>query len=145
MPAEFGFIYSNLPIRLDAHVVHEDANGGEYRVSVVSSDVNEAYDVFGVQLTLWGEPASPSHTAERFKNLFERGAEPGGPEAPFLTNPADCAVEAEALEAGARDANLAPVTTALIDSWQRRARSTPRASPRSRTRTGPKPRPCPRG
>ena len=37
----------------------------------MSSDVNEAYDVWGVQLTLWGEPASPSHTAERFKNLFE--------------------------------------------------------------------------
>ena len=118
VPAEFGFIYSNLPIRLDAHVVHEDANGGEYRVSVVSSDVNEAFDVFGVQLTLWGEPASPSHNAERFKNLFARGEEPGGPEAPFLTNPADCAVEAEALEAGAADANLAPITTALIDSWE---------------------------
>ena len=84
----------------------------------MSSDVNEAFDVFGVQVTLWGEPASPSHTAERFKNLFERGAEPGGPEAPFLTNPADCAVEAEALEAGAHDANLAPITTALVDSWE---------------------------
>ncbi len=118
VPAEFGFIYSNLPIRLDAHVVHEDANGGEYRVSVVSSDINEAYDVFGVQLTLWGEPASSSHNAERFKNLFERGDEPGGPEAPFLTNPADCAVEAEALEPGAADANLAPITTALVDSWE---------------------------
>jgi hypothetical protein len=118
VPAEFGFIYSDVPIRLDAHVVHEDANGGEYRVSVVSSDVNEAYDVFGIQLTLWGEPSDPSHTAERLKNLFEKGASPGGPLAPFLTNPADCAVEAEALEAGARDANLAPVTTALLDSWQ---------------------------
>ncbi len=119
VPAEFGFIYSDVPIRLDAHVVHEDANGGEYRVSVVSSDVNEAYDVFGIQVTLWGESADPSHTPERFKNLFERGAAPGGPEAPFLTNPADCAVEAAALEAGARDANLAPVTTALVDSWER--------------------------
>ena len=119
VPAEFGFIYSDVPIRLDAHVLHEDANGGEYRVSVVSSDVNEAYDVFGIQVTLWGESADPSHTPERFKNLFERGAAPGGPEAPFLTNPADCAVEAAALEAGARDANLAPVTTALVDSWER--------------------------
>ena len=118
VPAEFGFIYSNLPIRLDAHVVHEDANGGEYRVSVTSSDINEAYDVFGVQLTLWGEPANSSHNPGRFKNLFEMNAEPGGPEAPFLTNPADCAVEAEALEAGASDANLAPITTALIDSWE---------------------------
>jgi hypothetical protein len=118
VPAEFGFLYSNVPIRLDAHVVHEAANGGEYRVSVVSSDVNEAYDVFGVQLTLWGEPSSPSHDAERFKNLLEKDAEPGGPEAPFLTNPADCAVEAEALEPGASDANLAPITTALVDSWQ---------------------------
>ena len=118
VPAEFGFVYSNLPIRLDAHIVHEDANGGEYRVSVVSSDVNEAFDVFGVQITLWGEPASPSHNAERFKNLFEKSAAPGGPEAPFLTNPADCAVEAAALEPGAGNANLAPITTALIDSWE---------------------------
>ena len=129
VPAEFGFIYSNLPIRLDAHVVHEDANGGEYRVSVVSSDVNEAFDVFGVQVTLWGEPASPSHNPERFKNLFERRAEPGGPEAPFLTNPADCAVQAEALEAGAADANLAPTTTALIDSWEQPGGQDPQGQP----------------
>ena len=129
VPAEFGFIYSNVPIRLDAHVVHEDANGGEYRVSVDSSDVNEAYDVWGVQLTLWGEPANPSHTPERFKNLFERGAEPSGPEAPFLTNPADCAVEAEALEPGAADANLAPVTSALVDSWEQPGASDPQGQP----------------
>ena len=129
VPAEFGFIYSDVPIRLDAHVIHEDANGGEYRVGVLSSDVNEAYDVFGVQLTLWGEPADPSHDAERFMNLFEKNAEPGGPEAPFLTNPADCAVEAEALEQGARDANLAPVTTALVDSWQTPGALDPQGAP----------------
>ena len=117
-PAEFGFIYSDVPIRLDAHVLHEDANGGEYRVSVDSSDVNEAYDVFGIQVTLWGETADPSHTPERFKNMIEKGATLAGPEAPFLTNPADCAVEAEALESGAQDANLAPTTTALADSWE---------------------------
>jgi hypothetical protein len=118
VPAEFGFVYANVPVRLDAHVVHEAANGGEYRVSVLSADVNEAFDVFGVQLTLWGVPANPSHTAERFKNLSEKGAEPTGPETPFLTNPADCATEAQALEPGAADANLAPVTTAAIDSWE---------------------------
>ncbi len=129
VPAEFGFIFADVPIRLDAQVVHEDANGGEYRVSVLSSDVNEAYDVFGVQLTLWGEPSNPSHTPERFKNLFERDAEPGGPEKPFLTNPADCAVEAEALEPGARDANLAPITTALVDSWQAPGALDPQGAP----------------
>ena len=111
----------------------------------MSSDVNEAFDVFGVQITLWGEPASPSHNAERFKNLFEKDAEPGGPEAPFLTNPADCAVEAAALEPGAGNTNLAPITTALIDSWEQPEDRTRRVSRSFPIRTGPKPRRSHRG
>lgn len=122
VPAEFGFIFKNIPVRLDARVLHEATNGGEYRVAVLSADVNEAFNVFGVQLTLWGVPAEESHTAERFKNLSpERGAPYEGEdkEKPFLINPTDCRSEAEALEPGASDFNLAPITGAVVDSWER--------------------------
>jgi hypothetical protein len=109
VPAEFGFIFKNVPIRLDAHVIREFGAEGEYRVTVLSADVNEAYNVFGVDLTLWGTAADASHTGERFKNASERGAPDPEPERPFLTNPVDCLGEAVA----------PPVTRIAYDRWQR--------------------------
>ena len=106
VPAEFGFIFKNVPIRLDAHVVRES---GEYRVTVLSADVNEAYQIFGVTLSLWGVPGDPSHQAERFKNESERGAEDTEVvHRPFLTNPVDCLGQA----------SEPPVTTMSIDRWE---------------------------
>jgi hypothetical protein len=109
VPAEFGFIFKNVPIRLDAHVIREPGPNGEYRVTVLSADVNEAYNIFGVQLTLWGEPAEASHTPERFQSLFVKGAPSTATERPFLTNPVDCLGEATA----------PPVTTITYDPWER--------------------------
>jgi hypothetical protein len=119
VPAEFGFIFKDVPVRLDARVVHETGDGGEYRVTVLSADINEAYNLYGVQLTLWGVPGGASHTPERFKSLFERGAAYEGTEKPFLFNPVDCVAQADALESGSNDANLAPITSAVVDSWER--------------------------
>jgi hypothetical protein len=128
VPAEFGFIFDNVPIRLDAHVVRESGEHGEYRVTVLSADVNEIYPIYGVTLSLWGVPGDSSHNAERFETKFKQGVEDKEGEKPFLTNPTDCAAEAEATEAEqaeAREANaaphvraLAPVTTIAADSWQ---------------------------
>jgi hypothetical protein len=111
LPAEFGFIFKQVPVRLDAHVVREAGQQGEYRLTVLSADINEAYNVFGVEVTLWGIPQESSHTPERFKNAspFEKGAEDPEPERPFLTSPVDCLGEASA----------PPITTIAYDRWQR--------------------------
>jgi hypothetical protein len=127
-PAEFGFIFDNVPIRLDAHVVREAGEHGEYRVTVLSADVNEIYPIYGVTLSLWGVPGEASHNAERFETKTKRGVADGEGERPFLTNPTDCAAEAEATEAEQAEAAetnaaprvraLSPITTIAVDSWQ---------------------------
>ncbi len=128
VPAEFGFIFDNVPIRLDAHVVREAGEHGEYRVTVLSADVNEIYPIYGVTLSLWGVPGEASHDAERFETKTKRGVGDDEGEKPFLTNPMDCAAEAEASEAEQAEAAetnaaprlrpLSPVTTITADSWQ---------------------------
>jgi hypothetical protein len=108
VPAEFGFIFDNVPIRLDAHVIREAGPDGEYRVGVLSADVNEIYGIFGVTLSLWGVPGESSHDAERFKSLHQRGVADEEGERAFLSNPTDCLAEAA----------TAPSTTIYADSWQ---------------------------
>jgi hypothetical protein len=108
VPAEFGFIFKNVPIRLDAHLVREPGEHGEYRVAVLSADVNEAYNIFGVALTLWGVPADATHDAERFETLFKKGVASTSPDEPFLTNPVDCVGEAAD----------APRTNITFDRWE---------------------------
>jgi hypothetical protein len=128
VPAEFGFIFKQVPIRLDAHVVREGGEHGEYRVTVLSADVNEDLPIYGVVLSLWGVPGESSHNAERFENETKKGVEDKEGEKPFLTNPMDCVAEAEATEAEQREAQetkaqarvrpYSPVTTFTFDSWQ---------------------------
>ncbi len=108
VPAEFGFIFDNVPIRLDAHVIREAGANGEYRVTVLSADINEGLNILGVRLSLWGVPADASHNAERYKNKSETGAEDKEAPRPFLTNPTDCVGEADA----------PPVTTITYDRWE---------------------------
>jgi hypothetical protein len=109
VPAEFGFIFANVPVRIDAHVERED---GEYRLTTFSADINEYSEIFGVSLTLWGVPADASHTAERFVNNATRGAPDNEPETPFLTNPANCV----------DDVGAPPTTTIAADSWEQPGR-----------------------
>ena len=108
VPAEFGFIFSGVPVRIDAHVIREPGSDGTYRVTVLSPDINQAYKIYGVTLTLWGTPANASHTPERFVEEGVTGAPPEGPEQPFLTNPTDCVGEAFA----------PPTTTISVDRWE---------------------------
>ena len=107
IPAEFGFVFENTPVRLDAHVRRIN---GKYRVTVLSPDINEAFNISGISLTLWGNPADPSHNPERNKeNHDEHGAEDHEtPQRPFLTNPADCLTQAQEQ----------PVTTLDYDQWE---------------------------
>jgi hypothetical protein len=109
VPAEFGFVFENIvPVRLDAHVARVD---GKYKVTVLSADINEAFNLNGISVTLWGTPADPSHDAERNQVNHQKLGEASHeePKRPFLTNPTDCLQQAEA----------APVTTLQYDSWQR--------------------------
>ena len=110
VPVEFGFIFANVPVRIDAHVVREPGSDGTYRVTVLSPDINQAYKIYGVTLTLWGTPSNASHTPERFSELgsTHRGAPSEAPERPFLTNPTDCLGEALA----------PPMTTISVDRWE---------------------------
>jgi len=108
VPAEFGFLFANTPVRLDAHVRRIN---GKYRLTVLSPDINEAFNISGLSLTLWGTPAEASHDAERNKteNHAEKGAKnEETPVRPFLTNPADCVTQAQEH----------PVTVLRYDQWE---------------------------
>ncbi len=110
VPAEFGFsIAHKVPIRVDAHVVRRD---GRYRVTVLSADVNEAYEIFGVTFTLWGIPQDASHDAERLEGLT-RGVKNEEPPKPFLSNPSDCLASTSSPPAGEP-----PTTTINVDRWE---------------------------
>ncbi len=98
-PAEFGFVFKNVAVRVDGHLVREP--NGEYRVGVLSADVNEAFNIIGVSISLWGVPGDTSHDAER-------GEAFKGTTRPFLTNPTDCV--ASSLEP--------PTTTINYDRWE---------------------------
>jgi hypothetical protein len=107
-PAEFGFLFLNTPVRLDAHVRKIN---GKYRVTVLSPDVNEAFSISGISLTLWGVPADSSHDAERDQTAnhnLKGEASNESPQRPFLTNPADCLTQTEE----------APVTVLHYDQWE---------------------------
>jgi len=106
--AEFGLYAgtAKVPIRLDAHVLRI---GGKYQVTLLSPDVNQALDVNGIWLSLWGTVGDESHNAERDRpNHHERGEAWTGEVRPFLTNPTDCLTQSEA----------PPVTIMRYDSWE---------------------------
>jgi hypothetical protein len=109
VPAEFGFVVNkDVPVRIDAHVRSLD---GKYRVTVLSPDVNEALNVNGISLTLWGVPGDSSHDPERTQtNHLVKGSVDPEPQPfkPFLTNPTDCVQQAE----------HAPFTEIFYDSWE---------------------------
>ncbi len=133
VPAEFGFVISSgvVPIRLDAHVIREH---GKYQVTVLSPDINEVYNVYGLSLTLWGVPAEASHDADRVgyepgfnqgekKEVF--GVPDPEPAKPFLTNPADCVTEAEEVARGRKG----PTTALFVDRWEEPGPLTPQGNP----------------
>jgi hypothetical protein len=115
IPAEFGFKAKTVvPILLDASV----RTGGDYGLTITVPNINEAVDIYGSTVTIWGVPADPSHDSLRGKCLEED--EEGGirttykstgeecpvnvPVKPFLTNPTSCGVPRTA--------------TLSVDSWE---------------------------
>ena len=104
VPAEFGFTFLGVPFKIAAHVI---GGGGQYVISTTTANISEAYKLYGVSLTLWGVPAESSHTAER-RLGFATGQPAGVAEAPFLSDPLDCA-------AGSLQP---PAISISVDSWQ---------------------------
>jgi hypothetical protein len=97
-PAELGFAPYGAPIALRARI--REAEGG-YGVSWEATNLTQALDIDGLDLTLWGVPWAASHDGERGACLNE--AEPGFPWAKcslgpplaqrplaYLTMPASC-------------------------------------------------------
>jgi hypothetical protein len=114
--AEFGLkIPAGLTYLLTAHVVR---SGSTYGLTVVSNGI-PITELYKIEVTFWGDPASPSHDSQRGLSCGTIGGNGGGnletcnggnessgvPEVPFLTMPADCAA--------------GPLTTTVLaDSWE---------------------------
>ncbi|MGA2163163.1 MAG: hypothetical protein ABSH36_01685 [Solirubrobacteraceae bacterium] len=121
--AEFGFVVANVtPVFLDVSV----RTGGDYGLTIRSSDISQAVWVAATKVTIWGVPNDPSHNALRGTCLkpvieeYEFGLGEGedeqetgrsqgncptsAPEVPLLTNPTSCGAPRTA--------------TFSVDSWE---------------------------
>jgi hypothetical protein len=106
VPAEFGFSGEGTPIVLIPSV----RTGGDYGITVASSNASQVFPVSEVAATLWGVPADPSHDGFRGECLTVNGGSEcshafQGTARPFLSLPTSCP--------------STPLTTTIhADSWQ---------------------------
>ena len=85
-PAQFAFQLFGIDVFLDAGV----RSAGDYGITEHVNGVPQE-EVMGNRITLWGEPADPSHDPFRFVATGCReGCASGGPRVPFLTLPTSC-------------------------------------------------------
>ncbi|HWX44073.1 MAG TPA: hypothetical protein VNY52_01990 [Solirubrobacteraceae bacterium] len=109
VPAEFGFNAAG--VGEVVHIGGRVRTGGDYGLSAESNGITQKFSLYGIELTLWGDPSDPSHNGERGRCVstseptrqeIEEGIaveiEPGRficPVArtgrPFLTLPSSCA------------------------------------------------------
>ncbi len=95
-PASFGFVADAVPVILDTAV----RSGGDYGVTVSTSNTTAAAQILAAQITLWGQPDSQSHDASRGWACLREGIERNPGETcetlkhrsgiPFLTLPTAC-------------------------------------------------------
>jgi hypothetical protein len=114
-PAELGFDAAG--IGLIMHIGGTLRTGGDYGLSAEISGIPDEHPIYGLRLTLWGDPSEASHDEERglcadekAKQSFKRtGIHSSCPVErttnPFLTLPSSCTDEPLA-------------TTISTDSWQ---------------------------
>ena len=103
VPAELGFNAAG--IGLIMHVVGQAAHRRDYGLSADISEIPEEHPIYGLELTLWGDPSDASHDAERglcaeeeakqsfMKTRYPRQLPRGKSSRPFLTMPASCTGE----------------------------------------------------
>ena len=126
VPAELGFNAAG--IGLIMHVGGRIRTGTDYGLSSDISDISDEYPIYGLALTLWGDPSDVSHDEERglcadekAKQSFKRtGIHESCPvertTEPLLTLPSSCAGE--------------PLTTTVTtDSWQQPGALNPDGTP----------------
>jgi hypothetical protein len=126
VPAELGFDAAGAGVIL--HVGGRLRTGGDYGLSADIFDIPEEHPIYGLDLTLWGDPSDASHDEERglcadqkAKQSFKKtGIHESCPiertAKPFLTLPSSCTNE--------------PLTTTVsTDSWQEPGGLNPDGSP----------------
>jgi len=126
VPSELGFDAAG--IGLIMHVGGRLRTGGDYGLSGEISGIPDEHPIYGLQLTLWGDPSAASHDEERglcaddeAKQIFEEtGIHSSCPversTKPFLTLPSSCTSE--------------PLTTTIsTDSWQQPGGLNPDGTP----------------
>jgi hypothetical protein len=126
VPAELGFDAAGIGIIM--HVGGRLRTGGDYGLSADISDIPDERPIYGIELTLWGDPSGVSHDQERglcadekakqsFKRTGIRSSCPAERTAePFLTLPSSCTGE--------------PLTTTIsTDSWQEPGSLNPDGTP----------------
>jgi hypothetical protein len=63
VPAELGVDPGE--VGLVIHIVGRIRSGGDYGFSAGISEIAQTASIYGLQLTLWGDPSAPSHDAQR--------------------------------------------------------------------------------
>jgi hypothetical protein len=85
--AKLGFWVQGVPVTVDIGV----GEAPPYDLATDSSNLSQVLEFVGVEVVVWGVPASPSHDKERGICLIKGGSCPAGAaEAPFLTMPRAC-------------------------------------------------------
>jgi hypothetical protein len=81
---------------VDAFIDSGIRTGGDYGITTGAHNITASAGVYGVTLTIWGLPASPSHTRERacphagHNEYNPLGCASGAPEKPLLSMPTSC-------------------------------------------------------
>ena len=63
VPAELGFNAAGVGIIM--HIGGRLRTGGDYGLSADISDISQKHPIYGLELTLWGDPSDASHDEER--------------------------------------------------------------------------------
>jgi len=126
VPTELGFDAAGIGVIV--HVGGRVRTGADYGLSADISDISDEHAIYGLELTLWGDPSAPSHDDERglcadqkAKQSFKRtGIHESCPveraSAPLLTLPTSCTGEL--------------LTTSMsTDSWQEPGELNPDGTP----------------
>jgi hypothetical protein len=88
--AKFGFAVGGYGL---SFVTAEVENGDEYRISAGTNEINDAFPVFGVELTLWGVPGAEANDPLRMcADEITLGCKSPEPPRPFMTNGGLCGV-----------------------------------------------------
>jgi hypothetical protein len=87
--AKVGFVVLNVPVTIDVGVNPDPP----HNLIALGSDVSQAIRFYGVEVSVWGNPASPVHDLERGRCITTPEADScpvALPERPFLTAPRSC-------------------------------------------------------